>query len=324
VQLINRVGWDNFIDPPELNELGWKETIKMSPLEDTIVALRAKKPPLPGFGLPNSVRPMDPSQPLNATTGFTQISVNTGLPAVVYNAIQDYGWEYVWHCHILGHEENDFMRPVIFRANEAVPTAPTGLTATQASGTSSVVLAWTDASTTEYQYKIERSSNGATVTQIDTALANSNSYTDTTAGANSTFSYRVTAVGQAGSTASNVAATSGGSAAVLPPGVPTNLTSTNGANRDPNGTVSLTWVAPGVVANVSSAAVSYTIQVCSVVVATGTTCTGTWNNWATGVTALTYKNNTGLTSKSRYLFKVQAVNTGGAGTFSSVVAQTAK
>jgi hypothetical protein len=70
--------------------------------------------------------------------------------------------------------------------------------------------------------------------------------------------------------------------------------------------------------------VSYTIQVCSVVVATGTTCTGTWNDWATGVTALTYKANTGLTSRSRYLFKVRAVNTGGAGTFSSVVAQAAK
>jgi FtsP/CotA-like multicopper oxidase with cupredoxin domain len=324
VQLINRVGWDNFIDPPELNELGWKETIKMSPLEDTIVALRAKKPPLPGFGLPNSVRPMDPTQPLNATTGFTQISGNTGLPAVIYNAMQDYGWEYVWHCHILGHEENDFMRPVIFRANEAVPTAPSGLTATQTSGSSSAVLAWTDASTTEYQYKIERSTDGITFAQIDTALANSNSYTDTTAGANSTFSYRVTAVGQAGSTASNVATTSGGSAVVLPPGVPTSLTSTNGANRDPNGTVSLTWVAPAVVANVSSAAVSYTIQVCSVVVATGTTCTGTWNNWATGVTALTYKANTGLTSRSRYLFKVQAVNTGGSSAFTAVVAQAAK
>ena len=26
----------------------------------------------------------------------------------------NFGWEYVWHCHILGHEENDMMRPIVF------------------------------------------------------------------------------------------------------------------------------------------------------------------------------------------------------------------
>jgi len=24
----------------------------------------------------------------------------------------NFGHEYVWHCHILGHEENDMMRPL--------------------------------------------------------------------------------------------------------------------------------------------------------------------------------------------------------------------
>ena len=23
----------------------------------------------------------------------------------------NFGWEYVWHCHILSHEEMDMMRP---------------------------------------------------------------------------------------------------------------------------------------------------------------------------------------------------------------------
>ena len=42
VQVINRVGWDGAIRPPDPNELGWKETVRMNPLEDIIVALRAK------------------------------------------------------------------------------------------------------------------------------------------------------------------------------------------------------------------------------------------------------------------------------------------
>jgi FtsP/CotA-like multicopper oxidase with cupredoxin domain len=41
VQLINRVGWDGAIRPADPNELGWKETVRMNPLEDAIVAIRA-------------------------------------------------------------------------------------------------------------------------------------------------------------------------------------------------------------------------------------------------------------------------------------------
>ena len=40
VQLLNRVTWDNIIIPPDANELGWKDTVRVAPLEDTIVALR--------------------------------------------------------------------------------------------------------------------------------------------------------------------------------------------------------------------------------------------------------------------------------------------
>ncbi|MBE3075926.1 MAG: hypothetical protein IMZ75_13450, partial [Actinobacteria bacterium] len=40
VQLIDRVTWDDIIIPPEANELGWKGTVRVSPLEDSIVALR--------------------------------------------------------------------------------------------------------------------------------------------------------------------------------------------------------------------------------------------------------------------------------------------
>jgi hypothetical protein len=204
VQLINRVGWDNFVTPPEPNELGWKETVKMSPLEDVIVAVRAKKPTLPGFGLPNSQRLQDPTQPEGAMTGFTQIDPNTGLPAPMTNMFVDYGWEYVWHCHILGHEENDFMRAIKFNANEAMPIAGV-LTGVQAGST--VALNWTDLSQTEFMYRVERAAPGGTVwTVLDNLLANSTKYVDLTAGLNANYDYRVVAVGQAGEVASNVVA----------------------------------------------------------------------------------------------------------------------
>ena len=63
VQVINRVGWDGFIRAPDPTELGWKETLRVSPLEDTIVALRPVAPTLP-FTIPDSIRPIDPTMPL--------------------------------------------------------------------------------------------------------------------------------------------------------------------------------------------------------------------------------------------------------------------
>ena len=116
VQLINRVGWDGAIRPPDPNELGWKETVRMNPLEDAIVALRPIKPPLP-FAIPESNRLFDPTRAPGATNtvsqpGFSNNDPNTGNPVTTVNATYDYSWEYVWHCHLLGHEESDMMRPI--------------------------------------------------------------------------------------------------------------------------------------------------------------------------------------------------------------------
>ncbi len=65
---------------PETNELGWKETVQMHPGEVTTVIMKFDLPPAP-FVVPPSPR--------------------TG------------GHEYVWHCHILEHEEHDMMRPLV-------------------------------------------------------------------------------------------------------------------------------------------------------------------------------------------------------------------
>jgi hypothetical protein len=234
VQVINRIGWDGTVKPPYANELGWKETVKMHPLEDIVVAIRAKKPALPGFGLPLSVRPMDPSQMLGVPTGFTQVNVLTGLPATVVNASVNYGWEYVWHCHILGHEENDFMRPVKFNANEAVPAAPTLLAMNRATG----LLTWFDNATTEYQYTVEAKRNAASnYTLVATGLANATQQAGVpivNASGQPYYLYRVTAVGASGSASTVLDQTP-----IPPPAAPSNLQASPVNN--PVHSVNLQW-----------------------------------------------------------------------------------
>jgi hypothetical protein len=143
VQVINRVGWDGQIYPPDPNELGWKDTVRMNPLSDTIVATRASAVPVP-FGVPDSVRYLNPMAPANSTFGFSNLDPLTGnafVPAVS-NVLVNFNWEYTWHCHILGHEENDMMRPVSLVVASTQPTAPTLLTAAFVAG--GVALTWTD------------------------------------------------------------------------------------------------------------------------------------------------------------------------------------
>jgi spore coat protein A len=69
--------------PPDANEMGWKETVRMNPREATTVIMQFNLPSLPTQAMRDAVSP------------------RTG------------GHEYVWHCHILEHEEHDMMRPLV-------------------------------------------------------------------------------------------------------------------------------------------------------------------------------------------------------------------
>ena len=214
VQVVNRVGWDGAIRPPDANELGWKDTVRMNPLEDIIVAMQATTPKVP-FGCPQSIRPLSPAIPLGSAIGFEQIDPLTGNPKVVTNSIANLDWEYTWHCHILGHEENDMMRPVILNFPVVIPTAPV-LAATLAGTVAN--LAWTDATPpsnpatygnpgNEVGFRIEQ----ATVTGgvagpysiIATNPANAINYNGATVAAGAGALFRVSAFNPAGSAASN-------------------------------------------------------------------------------------------------------------------------
>ena len=111
VQVLNRVGWDGFIYLPDPNEIGWKDTVRISPLEDTIVALRPARMFFP-FTVPESIRPLNPAFPMGSNVGFSNVDPTTGqaLLTPTINYMHDFGHEYLWHCHILSHEEQDMMR----------------------------------------------------------------------------------------------------------------------------------------------------------------------------------------------------------------------
>jgi len=74
--------------PAAPNEMGWKDTVQMNPGEVTIIRVRyaPQGAPVSGAGAPSpgvNLYPFDPT-------------VGPG---------------YVWHCHIIDHEDNEMMRP---------------------------------------------------------------------------------------------------------------------------------------------------------------------------------------------------------------------
>ena len=157
VQVINRVGWDGSVRPIDANEAGWKDTVRMNPLEDILVALQPITPATT-FPVPNSVRLLDVTMPPGMTTAqggsFSDLNPYTNAGVTTANAVQNFGWEYVWHCHILGHEENDMMRPIIF---QVPPATPSNLVVSLVGG--QVNLAFTDNSANETRFVIQRSTD---------------------------------------------------------------------------------------------------------------------------------------------------------------------
>lgn len=233
LQVINRVGWDGATyntQPVDDNEQGWKESVKMNPLENILVAVRAKTPLVP-FGVPEAIRPLDVTRPLGSTNNFSGIDPLTGQPLAVVNRLVNNKWEYMWHCHLLGHEENDMMRPIQFLFDSQKPSAATSLSA--AVDGSGLTLSWVDptpasVSSTwgnpknEIGFKILRAplvnGNPGTFTEIASVPANRTRFLDTTAG--TTAAYKVRTYNAAGSTDSEVLTW------VTPASTPTGLTAT--------------------------------------------------------------------------------------------------
>ena len=110
VQIINRQLFDessfpgaiNFtgpVIPPDPNEQGYKETVRMYPGTVTRVAMKFTMPLITGPN-GNLITTSNKKGP-NILKGVAPPSPRTG------------GQEYVWHCHILEHEEHDMMHALV-------------------------------------------------------------------------------------------------------------------------------------------------------------------------------------------------------------------
>ena len=85
--------------PPAANEAGWKDTVVMEPGEVTRIVVRWA--------------PTDLAVTAPAASLFYPFDPSGGNDAHLFN--------YVWHCHIIDHEDNEMMRPSAVWLNVAAP-----------------------------------------------------------------------------------------------------------------------------------------------------------------------------------------------------------
>jgi len=98
---------------PDPSEMGWKDTVMMHPGEVTRIRIRFApvEAPISGPGAPvPGINPYAPAFDPTAPHGTGE-----GGPIA-------YG--YVWHCHILDHEDNEMMRPLLITTT-IIPEVPT-------------------------------------------------------------------------------------------------------------------------------------------------------------------------------------------------------
>ncbi len=90
------------VSPPLPNEAGWKDTVITYPGQVTRIAVRWAPDSLPINTPPAQLYfPFDPS----ATDPV----------------LGPYQYNYVWHCHIIDHEDNEMMRPDVVQVNPLAP-----------------------------------------------------------------------------------------------------------------------------------------------------------------------------------------------------------
>ena len=87
--------------PPLPQEQGWKDTFIMYPGQVTRIAVR---------WTPQNIKVKKETPGVNMFVGFDPTKIGNPTNGIV-NANGDGGAGYVWHCHIIDHEDNEMMRP---------------------------------------------------------------------------------------------------------------------------------------------------------------------------------------------------------------------
>ena len=190
----------------------------------------------------------------------------------------------------------------------AAPAAPSDLTAAAASS-SQINLAWSDKSSNEDGFKIERcqGANCTNFAQIATVGAGVTAYSNAGLAASTSYSYRVRAYNAGGGNSdysSPASATT--QAAPTVPSPPTNLVATPVSKSQ----INLTW------ADNSNNETGFEIERCQ-----GATCTN-FKRIASVASGVTAYSNTGLKSRTAYRYRVRAVNAAGASAYSNIATAT--
>jgi len=123
VQVLNRVGWTDSSDCRR-ERTGLEGHRQDAPAGGHDRRLRPVKR---WFLRPsNSIRPLNPAMPLGSFEGFSQIDSVTGNAAVLLRQIESSTSVMSTHAlHILSHEENDMMRPIILQIRNVLTSIVT-------------------------------------------------------------------------------------------------------------------------------------------------------------------------------------------------------
>lgn len=185
--------------------------------------------------------------------------------------------------------------PVTFNVTTQPPATPANLQVSTLSS-SQLHLTWSDLSSDESGFKVERSTDGANFTLVSTLGANASTFTDGGLSPNTTYYYRVQAFNSGGGSGyTEIASASTSDAAPVAPG---NLQ----AQAVSKSQINLTWV------DNSNNELGFTIERKS---------GKTWTVLATIGPGVTTFANTGLAANTSYTYRVRAYNALGNSAYSN-------
>ncbi|WP_020676319.1 multicopper oxidase domain-containing protein [Geopsychrobacter electrodiphilus] len=144
---------------------------------------------------------------------------------------------YVWHCHIVEHEDNEMMLP--FNVVPATVAAPGSISVPTASTTGSYTVSWTASATAGVSYVLQESADNFATAPTDIPVAGLSTVISGKGNNPFTFFYRVYAVYPSGG--SSTAVTAANSITVtLPAAAPASITVPATSN---NGSYTVSWAA---------------------------------------------------------------------------------
>ncbi|SDS43056.1 S8 family serine peptidase [Opitutus sp. GAS368] len=185
-----------------------------------------------------------------------------------------------------------------------IPAAPSNLSAT-ATSSSAINLTWTDNTNNEDGFRVERSTDNTTFTQVASLAANSTSYSDTGLAASTTYYYRVRAFNSAGNSGySNTASATTQAPPPTVPAAPSNLS----ASATSSSAINLTWT------NNATNAQGNTVE--------RSTDNATFTQIASLAAGTTSYSDTGLTASTTYYYRVRAFNSAGNSAYSNTASAT--